>query len=83
MPSPFLLIGCWMNFNDVVRYVILALSSAAIIAGILITIGMLVPTNIPSQFRIIVGILLMLYGGYRFSIVYFRRNMQRDHENHR
>jgi len=70
-----------MNFNDVVRYVILALASVAIITGLLITIGILVPTNIPSQFRIIVGILLMLYGGYRFSIAYFRRNIQRDHEN--
>ena len=64
-----------MNFNQVVRYVILVLSSAAIIAGILIAFGMLVPTNIPSQFRVIVGILLMLYGGYRFSIAFFRRNI--------
>ena len=61
-----------MNYQTVFRYTILAISSLAMAIGILISVGVL-PINFPDQYRVLMGIVIFLYGGYRFAIAYFRR----------
>jgi hypothetical protein len=58
----------------VVRYVILALSAAAAVCGVLIMAGLLVPVqeSIPDQYRIIIGAVVTLYGIYRFVVAYIK-----------
>jgi hypothetical protein len=61
-----------MEVMGVVRYVILALSAAAAVCGVMIIAGLLVPVqeSVPEQYRIIIGALVTLYGIYRFVIAY-------------
>jgi hypothetical protein len=70
-----------MNVNAVLRYVVLGLSSGAMIVGVLVMLGTL-QVNFPEQFRVIVGAVVFLYGGYRFVISYFRKPDRNgnDHE---
>ena len=62
-----------MNVIVVMRYTILVVSAAAMVLGILIMAGVLVPRNLPEQFRVVIGALVLLYGLYRFVVAFFRQ----------
>ena len=62
-----------MNHAVVFRYAILVISALAMVTGILIAVGVLVPTNLPGQFGVLMGIVIFLYGAYRFAVTYFKR----------
>jgi len=62
-----------MNFTAIIRYIIMALSSALMVLGVLVIAGLLVPRLFPDQYRVILGIVVFLYGAYRFSVAYVRR----------
>jgi hypothetical protein len=61
-----------MNVTEVLKYTILTVSAAAMLLGVLIIAGVLVPRNFPDQYRVIMGIVVFLYGLYRFVIAYTR-----------
>jgi len=61
-----------MNVTEVLKYTILVISAAAMLLGVLIIVGVLVPRNFPDQYRVIMGIVVFLYGLYRFVIAYIR-----------
>lgn len=61
-----------MNADAVIRLVILVIAAGAMIAGVAIIAGWLVPTNLPQQFRIPMGAVVFLYGAYRFTVAYVR-----------
>jgi hypothetical protein len=54
------------------HYVILALSGAAVAFGVLVIAGVLVPRTLPEEFRVVVGVVIALYGLYRIVIEYTR-----------
>jgi hypothetical protein len=64
-----------MEVNRAIRYVVLVLSAAAVLAGVLILAGILVPRNeaFGDGLRIVFGVVIVLYGAYRFSVTWFRR----------
>jgi hypothetical protein len=64
-----------MKTMDVVRYMILGLSAAAMAFGVLVMIGVFVParSGFSENMRIVIGAVIFLYGMYRFLISYFRR----------
>lgn len=61
-----------MNIDAVARVVILVIATAAMIVGVAVISGWLVPTNLPPQFRIPMGAVVLLYGAYRFAVAFFR-----------
>jgi hypothetical protein len=61
-----------MNVTELFKYTILVISSAAMLLGVLIMVGILVPRNFPDQYRVIMGVVVFLYGLYRFVIAYTR-----------
>ncbi len=69
-----------MNVSEVFKYTILVISAAAMLLGVLIIAGILVPRNFPDQYRVIMGIVVFLYGLYRFVIAYTRSPRRRDDE---
>lgn len=69
-----------MDFAGVLRYTILAVSVAAMVLGVLVIAGILIPARIPGEFRIIVGAVTFLYGAYRFAVAYFKKEGSRGHE---
>jgi hypothetical protein len=62
-----------ITFNQTIRYAILALSVGLMILGAFVMAGFRVPTYFPAEYRVILGLVVFLYGAYRFSIAYFRR----------
>ena len=62
-----------MNVAGTLRIAILLLSSAAMMLGILVIAGILVPPNVPDEYRLILGVVILLYGLYRFAITYYRQ----------
>ncbi len=59
---------------QIVRYVILVLLAGAMACGVLIMLGVLVPVrwDLPDEYRIIFGAVIVLYGLYRFVITFNR-----------
>ena len=55
-----------------VHYVILVLSGAAMILGVLVITGVLVPRTLPEEFRVVIGVVITLYGLYRIVVEYTR-----------
>lgn len=70
---PIVVKGGDMNAALMFRYTILIVSAAAMVVGVLIIVGLLVPRNFPEEFRVIMGIVIVLYGAYRFMITVYRR----------
>ena len=70
---PIVVNGDDMNVALMFRYTILIVSVAAMVVGVLIIVGLLVPRNFPDEFRVIMGIVIVLYGAYRFMITVYRR----------
>ena len=62
-----------MNYQVVFRYAIFVISVAAMVVGVLVIVGVLVPKNFPEQYGVLIGAVVFLYGAYRFAITYFRR----------
>jgi hypothetical protein len=62
-----------MSFSVVMRYTVMCAAGAVMIAGILLMVGLLDLRNFPSDYRVIIGALIFLYGCYRFVISYFRK----------
>ena len=62
-----------MNIAGTFRILILLLSSAAMMLGVLVIAGLLEPPNMPEDLRLILGIVILLYGTYRFVITYYRQ----------
>jgi hypothetical protein len=71
-PSPSVLKVTEVNSSLVIRYTILAISAAAMVLGVLVIAGLLVPVYLPSQFSVIFGAVIFLYGLYRFVVTYFQ-----------
>ena len=61
-----------MNFAVIIRYAVLILSTALMVMGILVAVGLLVPRYFPEEYRVLLGVIVFLYGTYRFSVAYFR-----------
>ncbi len=71
--SPSVLKVSGVDTPSVFRYTILVISGAAMVLGILVMAGLLVPINFPSQYGVMFGAVIFLYGLYRFVIAYFRQ----------
>lgn len=62
-----------MNGQIIVRIVGYITASAVLIVGIGILIGGLLPAYIPSNYRIIAGAMMVLYGIYRITMIRLKR----------
>jgi hypothetical protein len=62
-----------MTVARFLRYFGYTASTTLSIVGILIIAGLLIPSYIPSQFRVLLGIVLVLYGIFRFVSLRFKK----------
>jgi hypothetical protein len=60
-----------MNYQAMFRYTILIISGLAMVLGVLVVAGILVPKRLPGDFGLIIGVVIFLYGAYRFAVTYF------------
>lgn len=68
-----------MTVTTGIRYVILVVCGGAMLAGIAIMAGWLVPRQFPGDYNVIFGAVIFLYGAYRFAIVFMQ--MQRENRD--
>lgn len=61
----------------VLRIIVLAGAAALAVFGVLIMAGVFEPPNFPRDYRIILGAVVTLYGVYRFTVAYYRKNRGR------
>ena len=60
-----------MNFSSTFRYVMLGLSASAMLLGVAVIAGWLVPARLPGDYRVVMGAVIFLYGAYRFVVTMF------------
>lgn len=72
-----------MDVPSVLRYSVLVVAAAAMVAGVLVMIGVLVPRYFPEDYRILMGVVVFLYGAYRFTVTYFRQSGRERRETHK
>lgn len=68
-----------MDVNRVIRIVVLVLSAGAVVFGVLIMVGYLVPRTMvmPEGYQVIFGGVIVLYGVYRFVMTFVRKPRER------
>ena len=66
-----------MNAGRVLHYAILVGSVVVSVFGVLVMAGIFVPRNVPGDYRIILGVIIALYGVYRFVVAFFRQRNRR------
>ena len=59
-----------MDGQHIIRIVGYLTAGIVLIAGILVISGSIVPSYVPENFRIMVGVVLVLYGLYRPAMIY-------------
>jgi hypothetical protein len=61
-----------MDPNKVMNLIVMVVAAVVMLVGVLVMVGLLIPRYFPDQYRIIVGVVVFLYGLYRFVLSYFR-----------
>jgi hypothetical protein len=56
------------------RYFGYTVSVIFLVSGVLIIAGLVIPTTLPPQFRIMLGVVVVLYGVFRFIRVQVSKN---------
>ncbi len=66
-----------MSAQNIIRIVGYATSAIVSLAGVAILGGLLVPTYVPENFRVAIGVVLVLYGIYRSATLWAKQRQER------
>ena len=69
-----------MNGQLVIRTLGLLTAAVTLVAGIIVTAGLFMPDYIPSNFRITIGVVLVLYGIYRGATIWVKYQQEQREE---
>jgi hypothetical protein len=61
-----------MDVNRILRGAVVVLSVGAMLGGVAVMAGLLVPRTLPDRYRVILGAVIVLYGGYRLALTLTR-----------
>jgi hypothetical protein len=67
--------------QNIIRIVGYVTGGIVFVAGILILSGAIVPSYVPANFRIVAGVILLLYGLYRPAMIYLKSKRDRRDED--
>jgi hypothetical protein len=67
-----------MDFNSVLRIVIRVISVAVMGVGLLAMAGLIVPVYFPQEYRLVIGVVVFLYGLYRFVLTFSRQRRSEE-----
>lgn len=59
---------------NIMKYFAYVIAILFIILGIAILGGFFITENVPSQFRVMIGVVLVLYGAFRLVMTYSKKN---------
>jgi len=61
----------------ILRIVGLMTAGLILVVGIVILVGALIPASVPSNYRTILGVVMVLYGTYRILMILIRQRSKR------
>ena len=67
-----------MDGQTIVTTVGYVTAGIVLLAGIAIIVGLVLPAYVPDNYRIIVGIVLFIYGVYRSVMLWIKQKSQRE-----
>ncbi len=67
-----------MDLNAVLRSIVLVFSVAVMLLGVLVMAGILVPRYFPAEYRLMMGLVVFLYGLYRFVLTFYRQRRREE-----
>jgi hypothetical protein len=66
-----------VNASNILRIVTYVTAGSILVMGIIILTGFLLPAHVALNFRIMMGIMMIVYGSYRIVIITIR-NRRKD-----
>ena len=67
-----------MDAKSLIRIFGYSTASIVLIVGIAIIFGIVFPSFIPDNFRIIIGVVFVLYGGYRGMMLWVQQRYEKQ-----
>jgi hypothetical protein len=69
-----------VNPELILKIISYVTASLILVLGIIVAGGFFLPDYVPLNFRIILGVIMMLYGTYRIAMIHFRRRNADDQQ---
>jgi len=69
-----------MNLDLIVRIMNMAVRAMFVVIGIMLIVGLFRLRNVPAQFRILMGVVLVLYGIFRIVTLLMKKKEDGEHE---
>ena len=70
-----------MDAQAFVRIISSATAALVVILGVFLLTGWYIPSTMPENLRLIMGIVLVLYGGYRITMVWIGTTRKNGEES--
>ena len=64
----------------ILRLITYVTAGTIVVVGILLLTGLFIPVYVPANFRIITGVLMLLYGSYRIIMLIVKNRNERSYE---
>jgi hypothetical protein len=69
-----------VNPELILKIISYVTASLILVLGIIVAGGLFLPDYVPLNFRIILGVIMILYGLFRIAMIHFRRHNVRNDE---
>lgn len=66
-----------MTADNIVRVVSYLTSSMVLLVGIIVLFNLFLPGSIPGNFRVVLGICMVIYGVYRIFMIWKKQQSER------
>ncbi len=69
-----------MNADMIFRVVSLITAGLIFLVGAAVLVGPIIPPYVPTDYRIIIGVVMVLYGAYRITMIWIKLRQAKEHE---
>jgi len=67
-----------MSAQLILRIVGSITAGLVLIVGIIILTGSLIPSSVPENYRVVLGIVMVIYGTYRIVMIWMKQRQERN-----
>ena len=67
-----------MSAQLILRIVGSITAGLVLIVGIIVLTGSLIPSSVPENYRVVLGIVMVVYGTYRIVMIWMKQRQERN-----
>ena len=67
-----------MSAQLILRIVGSITAGLVLIVGIIILTGSMIPSSVPENYRIVLGVVMVIYGSYRIVMIWMKQRQERN-----